>query len=111
MLGGQLIYFFGLTVLITVIVSGFVVWRYSASVLGGMRMTSGVEIALPAPAAAGLATASAASFDDWGRTVQRRVVSCWLAIESKRRLQVIAFITMFEWESSAPFGWPVVPLV
>lgn len=80
MLGGQLIYFFGLTVLITVIVSGFVVWRYSASVLGGMRMTSGVEIALPAPAAAGIATARAASFDDWGRTVQRRVVSCWLAI-------------------------------
>ena len=80
MLGGQLIFFFALTVLITIIVSAFVVWRYAASVLGGMRMASGVEILLPTPPSLRAPPAAAAGASDWDRTVRRRVVLSWLAI-------------------------------
>jgi long-chain acyl-CoA synthetase len=34
-----------------------------------------------------------------------------LGVEPKSRLQVSALRTRLEWESSAPLGWPVVPLV
>ena len=49
--------------------------------------------------------------NEWNSGRVSRWVSCWLATVSKSRLLVIAFITMLEWVSSAPFGCPVVPLV
>lgn len=81
MLGGELMYHFIVTVIMTALVAMFVLWRYRVVVLAGMSSTKG-QI-LPVPAASRPLPPQAKSVEkeaarDWERAVHRRVIIAWL---------------------------------
>ena len=49
--------------------------------------------------------------NEWNSGSVIRCRSCSVASDPNSRLQVSALSTRLEWDSSAPLGWPVVPLV
>jgi hypothetical protein len=82
MLAGELMFHFLLTVIVTAIVAMFVLWRYRAAVLKGMRAASSETLAiapaLRAPGPSATAEANVAAALAWERATHRRVIAAWL---------------------------------
>jgi hypothetical protein len=83
MLGGELIFHFTQTIIITALVAMFVLWRYRAAVLSGMSTAPGEALAIGARASSRAAMSTPTASDQaaalaWERATHRRVVAAWL---------------------------------
>ena len=89
-LSGQLLYFFGLTVLVSLLCAALVLWHYARRVLAGMQ---GSGVALLVPPAASPAAAPAGDPAPWlafDRRFERRLLAAWLASALLAALPVAA---------------------
>lgn len=81
MTGGELFFYFSVTVVVTALVSVFVLWRYRVLVLAGMNSAEGQAAPVPAPGRRVPRHAASIEADDaagWERAVHRRVIAAWL---------------------------------
>jgi hypothetical protein len=77
---GELVFHFVNTIIITACVAAFVLWRYRASVLAGMRVRSSTELAFEAPLEAPVRERAPAVSDlrAWERAAHRRIAAAAL---------------------------------
>jgi hypothetical protein len=80
LLGGELIYHFQNTAILTAVLAAFVLWRYRHTILRGMQQHAGEALPVPAPAAGAVAASAvpAHAVLAWERTARRRIALAYL---------------------------------
>lgn len=108
---GELIYHFVHTIIVTTVVSAFVLWRYRAGVLAGMGRVGDTALPLPPvrgePRASGVTVAATSSQQDTGEsadapTMRADEVSRWMASLERRVIVAVALVVA---ACAWPFGY------
>ena len=77
--GGELSVHFTNSVLVTVLVALFVLWRYRQAILGGMMLGDGAVLPLPAAPAVAEARHADGDLRAYERSMRWRIVAAWLS--------------------------------